>query len=181
MFFVEGIVVLDDNQKQFIDQVTDNRGSSFPFYLCKSQAHRKAFIHGLMSKNEQDHKQSGLIMSTAYDFFHNIFINFCDSYGVKVKTILRAAINYSIYYDQFVTLPHADHEFDHCNFIMYLTDCNGGDTNIHDELGGTIRSVVPEKYKAIIFSGEQHSVSEFEPGNDRIVLVFTFIRKEENV
>ena len=177
MLFIEDKIVLNDDQKQFIDIVTDNSGSSFPFYLCKSQLFRKAFIHGLMSKNEEDHKQSGKIISGAYEFFHNIFINFCNSHDVRVKTVLRAAINYSLYYNQFVTLPHADHEFDHCNFIMYLTDCNGGDTNIHDELGGTIRSVVPEKYKAIIFSGEQHSVSEFEPGNDRIVVVFTFIKE----
>ena len=77
MFFIEDMVTLDDIQKQFISQVTTNDGARFPYYLCFTTRPMQAFVHKLMERNKEKKDDSGKIISTAYDFFHNIFINFC--------------------------------------------------------------------------------------------------------
>jgi len=177
MFFVEDKIVFNDSQRELIDEVTNNKASLFPFFLSKSTKNRKAFIHCLMARNVDNPKERGVVKANAYDFFHDIFINFCKSHNVKVKTILRAAVNYYIYYDQFVALPHDDHKFEHFNFLLYLTECKGGSTIIYDSDDNIIKSIPPEKFKAIIFPGQKHAIEEFEPGEDRIVVVFTFIKE----
>ena len=177
MLFIEDRVVLNDRQVEVLDHITDREAATFPFYLGWSTDPNKVFNHFLMRRNREFIGQPGPVVSRFYDFFYNIFISFCESHDIKVKNVLRAAVNYSIYYKDFVAFAHTDHEFDHCNFIMYLTDCVGGSTNIHDDAGKIIKSISVEKHKAIIFPGESHSISEFEPGQDRMVLVFTFIKE----
>jgi len=176
MLFIEDRVVLDDMQREVLDRITDHKAATFPFYLGRSTHPNKVFNHFLMMTNRGAPGQLGRIVSNSYNFFYDIFISFCESHDIKVKNVLRAAVNYSIYYKDVVASAHTDHEFDHCNFIMYLTDCVGGSTNIHDDSGKIIKSIDVEKHKAVIFSGENHSISEFEPGQDRMVVVFTFIK-----
>ena len=178
MFFVEDFCVLNDKQKEFLNSVVDPKGINFPFYLGPSTDNRKSFAHGLIKRDEiPPYNNQGEIISEYYFTFYDIFNNFCRSHGINVRKVLRAAVNYSIYYDGLVCEPHVDHNFDHCNFLMYLTNCNGGNTVIYDEDGKVIKLIPPEKFKVVVFNGLKHAIERFEPGEDRIVLVFTFIKE----
>ena len=178
MYFLENICQISEEQEDIIKLVVDNSQSNFPFYLSGSTDDHKTFLHVLMKRKDfPPYDQSGVIFSPYYQFFYHIFNNFCNANNIKVSRVLRASINYSIYFKDQVCAPHIDHSFPHHNFILYLTNCRGGETLIHNEGGNVIKSIPPQKYKAVVFSGEYHSIAEFYPGDDRFVVVFTFIKE----
>ena len=177
MYFLENICHINEDQEEVIKSIVNNRNSSFPFYLSRSTDNYKNFVHILMKRKDSPPlDQSGIVSSSYYKMFFDIFNNFCASNNIRVSKVLRAAINYSIYFRDWVSEPHVDHIFPHHNFILYLTNCRGGETLIYDEGGNVIQSIPPQKYKAVVFSGDYHNIAEFYPGDDRFVVVFTFIK-----
>jgi hypothetical protein len=70
------------------------------------------------------------------------------------------------------TVPHVDHNFDHKNLIVYLTDA-GGDTILYDDKLNVIHKHSPKEDDIVIFEGI-HSIRPPE-NNRRIVLVATYI------
>jgi len=176
MFFIEDECILTDNQKALIDSVCDVEGPQFPFYYHRVTETEYAFLHCLMRRsNDKKYQGPGPINSGYYQEFYNIFENFCNNHNIKIKTVLRGAVNYSIYRPGLTCESHIDHEFPHYNFLLYLTDCNGGDTILYDTDGQEIKRISPKKYKAVVFSGIPHAIDEITPGELRLVLVFTFI------
>jgi len=181
MFFIEDCCILTDDQKTLIDFVTNEEGPQFPFYYHRVTEKERAFVHCLMRRsNDKNYQGEGQINSQYYQEFYNILLNFCKSHGITIKTVLRGAVNYSVYTPGLTCDAHVDHEFPHYNFLLYLTDCKGGDTLLYNKAGQIIKRISPEKYKAVIFSGEPHAIDEFEPGELRLVLVFTFIGELAN-
>jgi hypothetical protein len=176
MFFLEKICSLNDQQKKFLDYVVDHHDDSmFPFYIRKSTRNITILMHSLMLRTIGG--GSGKIVSSYYAPFYDIFKSFCSQNNIKVEKVLRATVNYTLFENGLSAYPHVDHAFPHFNFVLYLNDCVGGHTLIYgkgEEEGKVIKSIRPEKYKAVIFSGESHAVSEIEPSEQRIVVVFTF-------
>ena len=180
MLFIEGRCILTDDQKRLMDFISKDKDSEFPFYYYRVLDNARAFVHCLMQRNSENEKETGVIVSEYYQFFYEIFSNFCKSQGVVIQTVLRGAVNHSIYIPGITCGLHVDHLFPHYNFLLYLSDCKGGDTLVYDDNGQVIKRIPPEKYKAVIFPGKPHAIDEFEPGESRLVLVFTFIGNVPN-
>jgi hypothetical protein len=174
--FIEDFCKLSKEQVAVIDSIATDQDSAFPFFLARSTPNRQALVHTLLMREDMVSKTSR-VNSTYFDFFLTIFRDFCIDHNIKVKQLLRASVNYSINYPGLICEPHVDHQFDHCNFLLYLTNCKGGNTIIYDDDGNIIKSIPPEKFKAIIFPGLKHAIEEFEPGESRFIVVFTFIKE----
>jgi hypothetical protein len=173
---VEDFCKLSKEQEAVIYSIITDQDSAFPFFLALSTPNRQVLIHTLLRRQDLGSKTSKA-NSIYFDFFLNIFRDFCISHNVKVKQLLRASVNYYINYPGLVCKPHVDHTFDHHNFLLYLTDCKGGNTLIYDDDNNIIESISPEKFKAVMFPGLKHAIEEFEPGESRFVVVFTFIKE----
>jgi hypothetical protein len=152
--------VLGDNIPWFRQHVTDNYNM---------------FAHVLSRRDPEEKEIPGVVNSAYYDICYQIFKNFCDSHNVPVSVVYRAAINCSEHSPDVMTDIHTDHPtFEHKNFLMYLNDFNEGPTYLFDDDHNLTYTVVPEKYKAVVFSGQNHSNGFCKPGERRVVLVFTF-------
>ena len=57
---------------------------------------------------------------------------------------------------------------------MYLNEWTGGETEFFDDDLKLIKTIHPEKYKAIISDSELHTQGYCDPHQRRIVLVVTF-------
>ena len=130
------------------------------------------FGHQVMKRSEVV-GVPGEINSGIYDFFFNIFKKFADDHNVKVNTVYRCSLNSTMYHPDPCGDYHVDHWFPHKNFIMYLTDVKGG-TIIMSENREFTKVVEPKKYKAVIFDGLEHAQEFCNPGERRVVCVFTF-------
>jgi hypothetical protein len=125
------------------------------------------FCHELKKRNSE-------INSSAYEICERIFRNFCYQNNIKVNTIFRAAINLTIHHEGLHTFIHTDHNFEHKNFIMYLSE-SSGDTYIFNDDESLITSIKPKLYKAVVFDGLKHAAGFCKVEEYRYVLVFTFI------
>ena len=119
MFFLEEICSLNDQQKKFLEYVVDHHDNSmFPFYIRRSTGDINLMMHSLMLRTPDGNK--GEIVSSYYAPFYDIFNSFCSQHNIKVKKVLRASVNYSLYNKGTTAYPHVDHQFSHFNFVFYL-------------------------------------------------------------
>ena len=132
------------------------------------------FSHNLMGRDPTKTARMGIVNSPHYITCEQIFKNFCRENNIKVKTIFRASLNLTFHAEKLHSAIHVDHNFEHKNFIMYLSD-SFGDTFIFDEKYNLVTSVKPELYKGIVFDGLPHAQGFCKAGDMRQVLVFTFI------
>ena len=131
------------------------------------------FGHRLMQRSATPGK-SGEVSSKHYAGFENIFLRWCKDNNYPVSTILRAALNVSVYNDAEFSLPHHDHDFPCNNWIMYLNSVKDAPTLLFDDDYNIIDSIPAEKYQAVAFPSILHA-HKFAPVNElRFVVVFTF-------
>jgi hypothetical protein len=175
MFYVEDFCRLTDDQEHLVNEIL---GNNFPFYFKQTTNDLHGFTHVLMGRDSQRRPTQGIIYSRYYHLCHRIFSEFCLRHRINVNVVLRAAINYSNYYHDKSADIHTDHDFPHFNFLCYLTSGDYGATLIHDSEDNVIKSIKPEKYKAVIFPGLPHSVEAPDPAERRVVMVFTFLSQE---
>ncbi|NBW57532.1 hypothetical protein EBR43_07085 [bacterium] len=98
----------------------------------------------------------------------NIILEILESNNIEVNSFLRISANCVHSSDQILnSTPHVDHEFDHKNILLYLTNV-GGSTVVKDEI------FTPNEDDIILFGGETHYMQT--PQKDRrVVLVATFV------
>jgi len=87
--------------------------------------------------------------------------------GITVNSFLRICVN-AVHpmREQVLTVPHVDHEFDHFNCLVYLSNSDG------DTIAGDHRST-PAEDKAVLMTGEHYH--ETPTTSRRVVLVGTFL------
>ena len=136
------------------------------------------FGHSLMNRNKENNPVEGTVNSPSYEYAKQFFLKICKENNIQVDVILRAAINNCFHYPDMHTGIHEDHPFEHYNFIYHVTDTEAP-TYFFDKNDILIGQSAPEKNKVIIFDGQRHAQGNPKPGENRIVLLFTFIGKVE--
>lgn len=130
------------------------------------------FGHRLMQRSTTP-GITGEVSSTHYEVFETIFLRWCKDNNYPVSTILRAALNVSVYNDAEFSLPHHDHSFPCNNWIMYLNSVDAP-TLLFDNDYNIIDSIPAEKYQAVAFPSMLHAHKFAPVGELRYVVVFTF-------
>jgi len=140
--------------------------------IVDKTANPSFFGHRLMQRSPASGKP-GEVSSKHYTVFEDIFLRWCKDNNYPVRTILRAALNVSMYNDAEFSLPHHDHDFPCNNWIMYLNSVDAP-TLLFDDNYNIIDSIPAEQYQAVAFPSILHA-HKFAPVNKlRYVVVFTF-------
>ena len=170
--FIQKSFELKHEEEEFIKFFLSD---SFPWYFQPTTTDRFMFFGHALMKRDPEHKPvSGLVSSPYYPICENIFIRFCQENNIKIKNILRAAVNMSLYDPAEVNDIHIDHKFEHYNFLMYLNEFDNGCTLIYDKDLKMTKKIIPKKYDAVVFGGEPHAHEHCAVGQRRLVLVVTF-------
>jgi hypothetical protein len=177
MFFLETKITPTVKQQKLIQDVF---GGRLPWYHEKSTSNYKFFSHVLMARNENLLPLPGVKLSSLFESFENIFIQICQENNIKNPIILRASINNTYHYSDVMGDVHIDHAFPHYNMIWYLDDDTGSTYIFDKKKENIIKKIEPKKNKVIIFSGEPHAQGFCKVNENRTVVVFTFIKKEED-
>tara|TARA_Y100000004_G_scaffold90703_1_gene101686 strand:+ start:2263 stop:2799 length:537 start_codon:yes stop_codon:yes gene_type:complete len=171
-------VNLSEEQEDFIEWVVNK--VDFPLYSFFSNNTvgkiNPVFGHILRTRIDDENSDEWAPPNSDFtDMFDNIFIDFCKEYDIKCNRILRSAVNFTTHQpsdsEYFI---HRDHDFPHKNFLMYLNEWTGGGTRFFDDEKKLIKTVGPQKYKAIVSDGELHTQEYCDPHQIRVVLVVTF-------
>jgi len=176
---IEDKEFLTKKQKSLIE--TDILGRTFPFYYSSSalpEDNIGYMSHIVLKRPEKRNTNDNGINSDYYEFFKSILLTFCEKHKISINEILRINVN--------LTFPigiksggvHIDHDFEHKQLILYLTNNSESCTHILDDDKKTIiKSVIPEKYKAVCF-GTKYHYADMPKNKIRIVVVYTFTEKE---
>jgi hypothetical protein len=169
---IENICKLTPPESEFFEHVL---GNSFPWFYQHVTRGYTIFSHVLSQRDPGEAEVPGNINSAYYDLCYGVFKKFCDAHNIPVNVVYRAAINCSEHTTDTMTDIHRDHDqFEHKNFIMYLNDFTGGNTYLFDDDRNLTYTIVPEKFKAVIFPGQNHANGFCGPGERRIAMIFTF-------
>jgi hypothetical protein len=114
-------------------------------------------------------------VSTYWEFFLEIFHRFMKENGRTYTNIFRANLNLTWYNGDQFTAPHLDHTWPHYNFIMYLSECTGGETLVWNEDFSIKYTIPPIQYSAVTFENRYHAHNYPKLGNRRLVFVVTYI------
>jgi hypothetical protein len=182
--------------KKYLD-VIDSwiMGVDFPWHFQTYSTSTKFpfFGHDVIPRYDKDHEEMR-VNSKAWDILQDIFEGFCIQHGLKIKQVLRCALNLTMHSESFPhSDPHVDHRVPHYNMIMYFNTCSRGSTIIfkeRDDSGkGAVHSetdldtnytieteIKPTKGKIVVFDGRHFHANRFcvEPER-RVVCVITFI------
>lgn len=159
-------------QQDFLDYLM---GDDFPlFYSMTTSGKHMMYGHTLMYRNKNDWLGEGHINSGCYDYAKNFFLEICDKNNIQVDTILRAAVNHTIYHPDGYCDIHVDHPFPHFNFVYHINDTDAP-TKIYDDQHNFLAQSSPKKNRVTIFSGMPHCQAFPKPTDRRIVLLFTFL------
>ena len=144
-------------------------GSQFPWYWREphKQAGFPLHCHTLIERPEAGLRVPKMSSPFA-ELAHDVVLETCEANGVLVNSILRMAVNATERRSGYKTTSetHVDHEFDHRNLLIYLTDADGA-TVVGE------RRHEPEVDTAIFFTGSHYH--ELPTTGRRIVLVTTYI------
>lgn len=172
---IEDKTFLNDNQKKLLENVL---GQEFPFYYTPSALDGddiSYMSHTILRRPELRAERENGINSPYYDFFKNILEDFCKKNNVLLSEILRICVNLTLPTAKKSSGIHIDHDFKHKQLILYLTDNNEAFTHIlEDDKTTIIKSIKPEKYKAVCFTDKFHYV-DLPTTKRRVVVVFTFV------
>lgn len=114
-------------------------------------------------------------VSQYFEFFLEIFNRFMIENNLEYSKIFRANLNLSWFNGAKHTTPHLDHHWPHHNFIMYLTDCEDGQTLVWPDDFSASYMFPCQKYTAIAFKQCWHAHRYPAVGSKRLVLVVTYI------
>lgn len=171
--FLETTFTPNEEQKQFIDLVTDVK-FVWNIYLNPVYPHNKnhiTMIHPVLKRSVVDGKP--IINSSYYYETKDIFDSICEQNNITVDKIYRMAFNISVNHPDKHGGIHVDHEFEHNNFVLYLNDFDGGSTYLFDDDENLTKEIEAKKNKAVFFQGK-HAQGFCKPYQTRAVLVVTF-------
>ncbi len=173
---------LDSKEIKYINQVILDE--TIPWYYNRKTISTNhsgigdngVFTHVLLNRYEatKNCDIESRITSIHFDFFINIFKNFCDKQQIKFENIFRMSLNLTFSNVNKHGIVHIDHDFEHKNFILYLNKFTDGSTYIFE--GKKIVAEIPAKQnRAVIFDGVEHAQGFCSQGEYRYVLVTTFL------
>lgn len=164
-----------DNDLKLFNFIYSN---DFPFYYQKGPSKTNTYFYGhILMKRSDDENVEGTPNSDNIEYFKDIFFRICDSNNIKVKLIYRMAINSNFAQPEQFSGIHEDHNFEHTNFIMYLSEFSNGETYIFNDKDQAVDTIKPELYKYVFFNGP-HAAGTCLPGERRLVFVVTFREKD---
>ena len=192
-------VVVHPTEQQFIDKFIF--GPSFPWYWQNNQTFNDPILyskhipsnlrvhiehnngpflsHQLLCRTEDASKghldRPATDFSPHYEFFIEIFHRWMSAQKITYSKIFRANLNLTWYNGIKHTEPHVDHEWPHCNFIMYLNTCNAGQTILWPNDFCTTYMIPCVQNTAVAFTQQWHAQRYPAPGTKRIVFVVTYI------
>jgi len=194
LFYKESKNFFTKKEKEFIYNNVVHT-ADFPWYrFAQATSEKFPFYGHVLIRRYNVKTEKPVINSDIYLFFYEIFKRFCKKHKIKHKQITRAIINSITYHGKYQnTDPHIDHDFNHKILMMYLNNTSG-DTIIYDKKfypGGLtilpidetskrpmkeLKRVSPELGKVMCVDGKHFHAGSFpEPGDRRVVVVFTFI------
>lgn len=130
------------------------------------------YAHVLQCASE-DEKIPGKINSPFYYNFYKSFLSICQEKNIQPTLSYRMCVNSTTKFQAEQCPIHIDHEFEHYNFIWYMTDTDAA-TLIYDYDKNLIYKSKPKKNKVLIFPGYPHSHQSPVVGENRIAVVCTF-------
>tara|TARA_B100001063_G_C16502383_1_gene422707 strand:+ start:50 stop:583 length:534 start_codon:yes stop_codon:yes gene_type:complete len=167
---------LTQEQKDFIN---DNILSTyFPYYLNSSSVSgdNNKFASHIILRRPEDRKDGETFASDYWEPVVDIFKTFINKHNIDYKEMLRCSVNLTFKTNSVTSPIHRDHEYDHKNLLVYITDCVDKDAKtvlLDDNEEKITHESIPEKYKGLCFDGVPHY--HYYPKKDiRVVLVYTF-------
>ena len=164
---------LTDQEKKYIEKEIVN-SKSFPFYWNDNQTYNNDdlpfFGHCLKHRDFPEQ-----INSSYYLFFENILKRFCKKHKLKIKQVLRGAVNLTTPLNIKTGVIHKDHEIKCKQFILYLTDSKEGYTYLYDNKHKLVKKIKAKKYKIACFDDQPHSSGY--PSHEekrRLIVILTF-------
>ena len=162
----ENQVNLSEEQESFI---TWAQGPLLPWLFSESTSNDFMYFHHPLKL------RTGEILSPYYDVCYSIFDKFMKENNLSYKSILRASINNTYHHPQKMNGIHLDHsDVSHGNFLMYMNTFTGGYTYLFNDQNELIHTIIPEKYKGVIFKNTKHAQGFCGPNENRFVLLFTY-------
>jgi len=163
---------LNDQEKKYLEKEIIN-GEYFPFYWNKDQTVNDGLPYFGHILKHRDAFQK--INSPYYYFFYEILKRFCKKHKLKIKQVLRGAVNLTTPLDIKTGIIHRDHQIKHKQFILYLTDSKKGYTYLYNNKHKLIKKIKAKKYKIACFDDQLHSVGyPSHKEKRRLVVILTF-------
>lgn len=176
---IENRANLTAEEKTYIDNTL--LCGDFPWYyspqMVKNEDNNIFFFHYLYKRNDKNPEIESKPNSPDAPLYRQIFERFCLDNEIKVNIIHRGCLNLSVYNGYKESAIHLDHpDFDHNNFILYLSDSKDYGTKIYDhDKQKVLYTSNGNKYNAIVFNGYYHSgLIPTILNHTRLVCVFTF-------
>jgi len=158
-------------QKEHLETILS---SSFPFYYTTSAIDGDDLdwmSHTVLQRPESRDKDSDGVNSTYFNLFKEILETFCKKNNIQLNTIFRICVNLTFPTNNTFSLSHVDHEFEHKQLILYLTDNEEAYTCVLEN--NKEIKIYPKKFKGACFNNNPH-YAKLPENNRRIVVVFTF-------
>jgi hypothetical protein len=172
MVYIENSFDPSQDQIDFINFVSSD---GFPWYYQHSTDMKYMFYaHVAMSRDPDNIDGTGKINSSIYDNCYSLFKDFCEQNSIEHNTIYRTSLNSTYHIPDDMVDIHIDHHKEHKVFLLYLNEFTEGYTYIFDKDNNLIKTVYPQKFKGVVFSGEPHSHGFCSPFQRRLVLVVNF-------
>lgn len=131
------------------------------------------FEHTLMHRSIDPNKD-GTVNSPNYELFYTLFDRWMQAQGITYTRIYRASMNLVEHHAGDCTTPHTDHDFPHCNWLMYLNTLPNADTVLFDKDFNVTASSPAVEFNCCTFPGDIHAHRLPPPLQRRMVVVFTY-------
>tara|TARA_E500000305_G_scaffold98113_1_gene89505 strand:+ start:349 stop:897 length:549 start_codon:yes stop_codon:yes gene_type:complete len=175
--FIQDRDFLSEDQKRHINEVILQ--PNFPFYLQQNAAPadgNEGLCHiGLARPELRPPESNQFDFNSSFGPFALSMLNaFATKNKIKVKEMLRAAVNLTFATASGKSGTHVDHNFDHTNLLIYLNDPEDKEsaTVLVDE--GVEHRISPEKFKGICFESTPHYAT-FPKYGSRVVAAISFL------
>lgn len=173
---------LTEEEIEYINTtVLSENDIDFPWYLSNGATpyqNTPFLTHTIVARegSEMD------VHSEHHGFFVSLLERYCDENNIELNKIHRMCINLTLSNTdkEFFAAPHADHDFEHNNLIIYLND-SSGDTVLFGRgayqrgITPVTQRVTPKQGRTLLFDGLSWHTGEPPKGDDkRIIIVSTF-------
>ncbi len=168
--------VSQKNLKHF-DKLIDDKQFSL-FLTIKSAVGKKCnptFEHCVVKVPEFREDQFG-INSGFYNFFKNIFNEFCIKNKIQYSEIYRCSVNVTMAINEgkLKSHVHTDHPYEHKSLLIYLNSPDIKSKTIYIDNKKKKYIINPKRNKGVLCDGYKHYYYYPKHGY-RIVLIYTFI------
>tara|TARA_R100000995_G_C3451996_1_gene108636 strand:+ start:250 stop:825 length:576 start_codon:yes stop_codon:yes gene_type:complete len=143
-------------------------------YLCHTILRRPEDITETNSVFNSKYSTETKFNSKFADIFLEFLFAFCDKNKIKVNKVFRIGINLTFNIGVERCPVHCDHDFDHKQLIIYLTNPDKNATTILlNKKNKIVYEITPKKYKGVVFDKCNHYMRYPKKGA-RIIAIYTF-------